>query len=125
MSNLILAIDDSAVVRATVRCALEGAGMEVVEADDGATGLAALEQMSQDNRRPALILTDLNMPTMDGITFIRRVKQTACKFIPILVLTTESQADKKLEGKRAGAAGWIVKPFKGHQLIDVIHKFVR
>ena len=72
-----------------------------------------------------MILSDINMPVMDGLTFIRNVKKTSCKFIPILVLTTESQASKKAEGKAAGAAGWLVKPFQPEQLVAVVKKFIR
>ena len=71
-----------------------------------------------------MIITDVNMPEMDGITFIRKVKETQFKYLPILVMTTESQDDKKQEGKDAGAAGWLVKPFKPEQLTEVVSRFV-
>ena len=72
-----------------------------------------------------MIISDINMPVMDGIAFIKEVKKTPFKYIPILVLTTVSEEEKKLEGKKAGAAGWLVKPFRPDQLMYVIGKFVR
>ena len=125
MGKKILVVDDSAVLRASVRFTLESAGYTVVEAEHGRHGLEVLKEMVQGNDRPAMILSDINMPIMDGITFIKNVKKTSCKFVPILVLTTESQQTKKMEGKSAGASGWLVKPFKDEQLLGVIKKFVR
>lgn len=125
MPQKILIVDDSAVLRASVKFTLSSAGFDVVEATDGKNGLEVLKAMTLANDRPAMILSDINMPVMDGITFIRHVKQTSCKFIPILVLTTESQDSKKMEGKEAGASGWLVKPFKEDQLLAVVRKFVR
>lgn len=125
MGKKILVVDDSAVLRASVKFTLTSAGYQVVEAHDGKHALQILKEMSLASERPAMILSDINMPVMDGITFIKQVKQTSCKFIPILVLTTESQETKKAEGKAAGASGWLVKPFREQQLVDVVHKFVR
>ncbi len=125
MGKKILIVDDSAVLRASVKFALTSAGYDVAEATDGKNGLDVLKKLSDANDRPAMILSDINMPVMDGITFIKNVKQTPCKFVPILVLTTESQESKKMEGKEAGASGWLVKPFKEDQLIAVIKKFVK
>lgn len=121
----LLIVDDSPVLRASVRFALTSAGLEVAEAGDGQEGLEVLGGMAQKGEKPAMIITDVNMPRMDGLTFIREVKKTGFKFIPILVLTTESQAEKKSEGKLAGASGWLVKPFTPQQLTDVVRKFVR
>jgi two-component system chemotaxis response regulator CheY len=121
----ILVVDDSAVLRASVRFSLTAAGYEVVEAENGKDGLDKLEELDQRGERPAMILSDINMPVMDGITFIKRVKATDAKFVPILVLTTESQDKKKMEGKAAGATGWLVKPFKDDQLQAVVRKLVR
>jgi two-component system chemotaxis response regulator CheY len=78
-----------------------------------------------EGKHVAMIISDINMPVMDGIAFIKEVKKTPFKYTPILVLTTESQEDKKMEGKKAGASGWLVKPFKPEQLINVTKKFVR
>jgi two-component system chemotaxis response regulator CheY len=97
----------------------------VVEAGDGQSGLEALTAMEKTGDRPAMIITDVNMPRMDGITFVKEVKKTRHRFVPILVLTTESQGDKKAEGKAAGASGWLVKPFSDEQLLEVVKKFVR
>jgi two-component system chemotaxis response regulator CheY len=125
MAKKILVVDDSAVLRASVGFTLKAAGYDVVEANNGKHGLEVLKDLSQTNDRPAMILSDINMPVMDGITFIKYVKQTSCKFVPILVLTTESQDSKKAEGKSAGASGWLVKPFQEEQLLNVVKKFVR
>jgi two-component system chemotaxis response regulator CheY len=125
MPAKILIVDDSPVMRASVRYALSAAGLEVVEADDGLSALDVLRGMSAQAEKPAMIITDVNMPRMDGITFVQEVKKTSFKFVPILVLTTESQANKKAEGKAAGASGWLVKPFSPQQLLDVVKKFVR
>jgi len=118
MGKCILTVDDSASIRQMVSFTLKGAGYEVVEATDGKEALSKL------NGNPVhMILTDLNMPNLDGIGLIKGVRANpACKFIPIIMLTTESQDSKKQEGKQAGATGWIVKPFKPDQLIAVIKK---
>jgi two-component system chemotaxis response regulator CheY len=125
MPAKVLIVDDSPVMRASVKFALTSAGLEVAEASDGQNGLEVLSAMAGRAEKPAMIITDVNMPRMDGLTFVREVKKTGFKFVPILVLTTESQADKKQEGKQAGAAGWLVKPFTPQQLLDVVKKFVR
>jgi two-component system chemotaxis response regulator CheY len=125
MSRVILVVDDSAVLRASVKFTLSRGGHEVVEACDGSDGLLKLAAIEASGKRLGLVITDVNMPVMDGITFIREVKKTPHRFAPILVLTTESQGDKKLEGKAAGATGWLVKPFQEQQLLDVVKKLVR
>lgn len=125
MAARILVVDDSPVLRASLRFALSSAGVEVVEAGDGVAGLEVLKGMAEQAQKPAMIITDVNMPRMDGLTFVREVKKTSFKFVPILVLTTESQADKKAEGKLAGASGWLVKPFSPEQVLEVVRKFVR
>lgn len=126
MSKIVFIVDDSVTVRASVEYTLKKAGYIVVSAVDGQDGLEKLEQLEREGKRPAMIISDINMPRLDGIGFIKAVKQKpAFKFIPILVLTTESQEKKKMEGKQAGAAGWLVKPFQPDQLIGVVKKFVR
>lgn len=125
MAQLILIIDDSSVMRAAVSFTLKSAGFEILEATDGRNGLDVLQRITREGKRPSLILVDINMPVMDGVTFIKEIKLTDNKFIPVLVLTTESEEKKKLAGKQAGAAGWLVKPFKEEQLISVVRKFVR
>ena len=111
-----MAVDDSATVRQVLQMTLQGAGYEVVEAVDGKDALNKLGEVSID-----MMVTDLNMPNMDGIDLIRHVrKNPGCRFMPIIMLTTESQPEKKQEGKAAGASGWIVKPFKPEQLLAVV-----
>lgn len=118
MAKVIMTVDDSASVRQMVKFTLTGAGYEVVEAVDGQDALNKLTGTSVD-----MLITDLNMPNLDGIGLIRAVRQNAAhKFIPIIMLTTESQAEKKQDGKAAGATGWIVKPFKPEQLLGVLKK---
>jgi len=114
----ILAVDDSSSMRQMVSFTLKGAGYDVVEAVDGQDALNKAKAQQFD-----LVVTDVNMPVMDGITFIRNLRAEAnYKFTPMLMLTTESAADKKTEGKAAGATGWIVKPFNPDQLINTIKK---
>ncbi|MFH1058024.1 MAG: response regulator [Pseudomonadota bacterium] len=125
MNKLILIVDDSATLRMSVEMTLKGAGFEVVQATNGREGLEALQRLEASQRRPAMIISDVNMPIMDGITFIKEVKQTPFRYLPILVLTTEREDSKKLEGKKAGASGWLVKPFKPETLLTVVRKFTR
>ena len=120
MSKIIMSVDDSASIRQMVSFTLTQAGYEVVEAVDGKDALSKLNGTTVQ-----LVLTDLNMPNMDGIELIRNLRANpTCKFVPIVLLTTESQAEKKQEGKAAGATGWIVKPFKPEQLIAVVKKVI-
>ena len=117
----ILTVDDSASIRQMVSFTLAKAGFEVTEAVDGRDGLAKAGQRKAD-----LIITDLNMPNMDGIQMIAAIRKLpGYGFTPILMLTTESQAGKKDEGRKAGATGWIVKPFNADQLIAVVQKLVK
>lgn len=120
MAKRIMTVDDSASVRQMVSFTLKNAGYDVLEASDGKDALGKLSGPVD------MVITDLNMPNMDGITLIRNLRANpACKFIPIIMLTTESQAGKKQEGKEAGATGWIVKPFKPEQLLAVVQKVLR
>jgi two-component system chemotaxis response regulator CheY len=117
----ILTVDDSSSIRQMVSFTLAKAGFEVIEAVDGRDGLAKAGQRKVD-----LIITDLNMPNMDGIQMIAAIRKLpGYGFTPILMLTTESQAGKKNEGRKAGATGWIVKPFNADQLIAVVQKLVK
>jgi two-component system chemotaxis response regulator CheY len=125
VGKTVLIVDDSQVFRASMKFFLERAGLSVVEAVDGMDGLRALGTLDSSGVRPSMILTDINMPRMDGIAFVKEVKKTGHRFTPILVLTTESQNESKLAGKAAGATGWLVKPFDEKQLIEVVRKFVR
>lgn len=117
----VLTVDDSASVRQMVSFTLRKAGYEVVEAVDGKDGLNKISSGKFD-----LIVTDLNMPNVDGIQLIASVRKLpGHAFVPILMLTTESQAEKKDAARKAGATGWIVKPFNADQLIAVIQKLVK
>jgi two-component system, chemotaxis family, chemotaxis protein CheY len=118
MVKRVLTVDDSASVRQAVRITLTQAGYEVVEAVDGADALVKL-QGTQVN----VVLTDLNMPNLDGIGLIKAIRSQANhRFTPILMLTTESQEARKQEGKAVGATGWIVKPFTPEQLVSVLKR---
>lgn len=118
MAKVIMTVDDSASVRQMVSFTLQQAGYEVVLAVDGRDALAKL-----NGGGVHLVLTDLNMPNLDGIGLIRQLRADArYKFTPIIMLTTESQGEKKQAGKAAGATGWIVKPFQPEQLVAVVKK---
>ena len=118
MPKRILAVDDSTSVRQMQRFVLAGAGYDVVEAVDGKDGLAQLEKGPVN-----LILTDLNMPNLDGVGFIKMVRAGgAHRHTPIIVVSTESQQEKKQQARAAGATGWIVKPFSPEQLLSVVKK---
>jgi two-component system chemotaxis response regulator CheY len=125
MKKKILVVDDSATLRASVNYTLKSAGFETINAVNGADGLEKLTEAHKHGDQIGMIISDINMPVMDGITFIKEVKKTPYKFLPILVLTTESQEEMKLKGKQAGASGWLVKPFKPEQLVYVTKKFMR
>jgi len=112
----ILAVDDSATMRQMVSGTLEHAGHEVISCDDGSDALERARRQPVD-----LVLTDVNMPRMDGITLVRELRRlSSYRFTPILMLTTESSPGKKRQGKAAGATGWIVKPFNPDQLLTAI-----
>ena len=114
----ILVVDDSESIREVVSMGLREAGYEVIVGEDGSDGLRLLLENKVD-----LIISDLNMPVMDGITFLKEVRKIAMyKYLPVLILTTESQEAKKLEAKSAGATGWIIKPFVKEKLIAVVKK---
>jgi two-component system chemotaxis response regulator CheY len=114
----ILAVDDSASMRQMVTFTLKGAGYDVQEACDGSEALKIAKTKKFD-----LVLSDVNMPVMDGIELVTELRQLGeYKFVPILMLTTESAGDKKMAGKKAGATGWIVKPFNPDQLLNTIKK---
>lgn len=118
MAKMIMTVDDSSSIRQMVSFTLHEAGYNVMEAVDGEDALNKL-----DGNPVNMLITDLNMPNMDGITLIKNVRNnSATKFVPIIMLTTESQVAKKMEGKAAGATGWIVKPFQQDQLLAVVKK---
>lgn len=120
MSKLIMIVDDSSSLRTVVGIALRNAGYEVVEACDGKDALAKL-----GGRKFNLIVSDVNMPNMDGITFVTQLKQNpSYKFTPVIMLTTEADESKKAAGKAAGARAWVLKPFQPPVLLDAIAKLV-
>jgi len=120
VSKTILIVDDSASLRQVVNISLSGAGYTVIEACDGVDALTKL-----DGSKINLIVSDVNMPNMDGITFVTEVKKMDnYKFTPIIMLTTESQDDMVQKGKAAGAKAWLVKPFKPEQMLDAVQKLV-
>ena len=117
MAKMILAVDDSVSMRQVVSFALVSAGYEVTEAIDGSDAVAKLSGQID------MVITDLNMPRMDGIELIRHIRtKSSHKHIPILMLTTESQPEKKEAAKSAGATCWMVKPFKPEQLLSVVSR---
>lgn len=118
MAKTILIVDDSASLRQVVRMALQGAGHTVIEAGDGKAALALL-----DGRTVDMAICDVNMPVMNGIDFVKAVKERgAYKFMPVLMLTTESSEKQKEAGKAAGAKAWMVKPFAPSQLVNAVQK---
>ena len=125
MTHNILIVDDSATLRAAVNATLSPPDDNVLEATNGQEGLDFLAQARQEDLPIHLIISDINMPIMGGIEFIKAVKQTDDRFIPILVLTTEGEREVKEQGRQAGAAGWLVKPFQPPVLIKVVRKFIR
>ncbi|MFI4895911.1 MAG: response regulator [Steroidobacterales bacterium] len=113
MAQLIMTVDDSASMREMVRATLQFAGYGVIEAIDGQEALEYARENTCD-----LVIADVNMPRMDGITLVRELRALPhYRLTPLLLLTTESSQEKKLEGKRAGATGWIVKPFNPERLL--------
>lgn len=120
MAKTILVVDDSGSVRTVVGIALRGAGYEVVEASDGLDGMKRL-----DGRKLHLIISDVNMPGMDGLSFLREVKKhPQYRFTPVMMLTTEAGEDKKLIGKTEGAKAWMTKPFQPEQMLNAVQKLV-
>lgn len=118
MRKKVLTVDDSKTMRDMVAFTLKGAGFDVIEAEDGVKALSALNGTSVD-----LVITDINMPNMDGVTLVRQLRaKPAFKSTPILILTTEGGDDKKADGRAAGATGWIVKPFAPDKLLSVVNK---
>lgn len=120
MSKTILIVDDSASLRQVVSIALKQAGYTVIDAVDGKDALSKL-----DGRKLNLIISDVNMPNMDGISFVKAAKQLpAYKFTPVIMLTTEAEESKKMEGKAAGVRAWVVKPFQPPILLDAVAKLI-
>ena len=124
MEKLILFVDDSPTMRSSVSFCLRNAGYRVTGAEDGQDGLVKLQSIKDEGESVALIITDINMPKMDGIAFILKVKETEFKFVPILVLTTEAEKSMIKKGRAAGASGWLLKPFQPEQLLWAVKKVV-
>ncbi|MFD2112917.1 response regulator [Thiorhodococcus fuscus] len=120
MAKTILMVDDSASLRSVVAIALRGAGYDVIEASDGRDALAKLA-----GQKVHLIISDVNMPNMDGITLVQELKkQPSYRFTPIMMLTTETQPEKKEAARAAGAKAWLVKPFQPPTLLEAVSKLV-
>ena len=120
MSKTVLIVDDSASLRQVVSLSLKGAGYEVIEACDGRDALGKL-----GGQKVHLIISDVNMPNMDGIAFVREVKKNpSYKFTPVIMLTTEAGDSKKAEGQAAGAKAWVVKPFQPAQMLAAVSKLI-
>ena len=120
MAKTIMIVDDSASLRQVDGISLRGAGYDVIE---GCDGVDALKKLT--GQKVHLIISDVNMPNMDGITLVKEIKKLAAyRFTPIVMLTTESQANKKAEGQAAGAKAWVLKPFNPPQLLAVVQKLV-
>ncbi|MDB5600429.1 MAG: Phosphate regulon transcriptional regulatory protein PhoB [Xanthobacteraceae bacterium] len=118
MAKTILTVDDSASMRQMIKLTLSGAGYNVIEAGDGTQGLSTARGNAVD-----MVLTDLNMPGMDGVQLIRELRKLSTYTgVPIVLLTTESDAERKQQAKAAGATGWITKPFQPEQLLSVTRK---
>ncbi len=118
VTRTVLTVDDSKTIREMVGFTLKNAGFEVLEAEDGEQGLSVL-----NSNTPDLILSDVNMPNMDGFTFVKALRQLPqFKVTPVLMLTTEAGDDKKKAGREVGATGWIVKPFDPEKLLQVVEK---
>jgi two-component system, chemotaxis family, chemotaxis protein CheY len=111
-------------MRASVTFCLRNAGYLVTEAENGLDALTKLQLMKDADQLPALIITDVNMPEMDGLAFITQVKQSPFRFVPVLVLTTEGENAMKERGRTAGASGWLLKPFQPEKLLWAIKKLV-
>lgn len=118
MTKTVMIVDDSASLRQVVNIALKGAGYDVVEACDGKDALTKL-----DGRKIHLVISDVNMPNLDGIGFVKQLKSNpSYKFTPVIMLTTEAGENKKQEGQQAGAKAWVVKPFQPAQMLAAVSK---
>ena len=120
MAKTIMIVDDSVTLRQVVSIALKGAGYNVIEGCDGKDALSKLT-----GQKVHLIVSDVNMPNMDGLTFVKELKKLpAYKFTPVIMLTTEAGEDKKAAGQAAGAKAWVIKPFKPDQMLNAVSKLI-
>ena len=122
--NYIAVIDDSPTIRTSVEYAIKSLGYPVMQAENGADALEKINTTVSEGDEIALCVVDVNMPVMDGITFVKEFRKID-RFTPLIILTTESEEGKIREGKEAGASGWIVKPFQPERLIEVVNKLIR
>jgi len=124
MDKYIMVIDDSPTIRISVEFAIKGLGYPIEQAENGVDALSKLKIITDKGGDVALICCDVNMPQMDGISFIKEFRKND-KFTPIIVLTTESEEGKIQAGKEAGASGWIIKPFQPAELVGVVERFIK
>ncbi len=124
MDKYIMVIDDSPTIRVSVEFALKSLGFPIEQAENGSDAMGKIQKIKDEGDDIQLCVCDINMPEMDGISFIKELRSID-KFTPIIVLTTESEEEKIQEGKNAGASGWIVKPFQPTELVEVVKKFIR
>jgi two-component system, chemotaxis family, chemotaxis protein CheY len=124
MGKYILVVDDSPTIRVSVEFALKAIGLPVEQAENGVEALKKIKTLTGKGDAIAMGIIDVNMPQMDGISFIKNFRKDD-KFTPLIVLTTESEEHKIQEGKNAGASGWIVKPFQPAELLGVVQRFIR
>jgi two-component system chemotaxis response regulator CheY len=122
--NYITVIDDSPTIRTSVEYAVKKLGYPIMQAENGADALEKINTAVSKGDEIALCVVDVNMPVMDGITFVKEFRKID-RFTPLIILTTESEEGKIREGKEAGASGWIVKPFQPEGLIEVVNKLIR
>ena len=122
--NYIAVIDDSPTIRTSVEYTVKGLGYPIMHAENGVDALEKINRTVSRGDEIALCVVDVNMPVMDGITFVREFRKID-RFTPLIILTTESEEDRIREGQRAGASGWIVKPFKPERLIEVVNRLIR
>ena len=124
MAKYILVIDDSPTIRVSVEFAIKKLDHKIVQAENGMDALNKFKAEKDSGNEVILCICDINMPQMDGISFIREFRKED-KFTPVIVLTTESEDNKIQEGKEAGASGWIVKPFQPTELLSVVERFIK
>lgn len=120
----ILIIDDSPTIRTSVEYTLKELPYTLVHAENGIDALNKIDELTKKGDEAAMCIVDINMPQMDGITFIKKFREND-KFTPVIVLTTEAEEEKIQEGRKSGASGWMIKPFKPEQLLAVVNKFLR
>ncbi|MBN2401093.1 MAG: response regulator [Spirochaetes bacterium] len=120
----IMAIDDSATIRTSIAFVLKETGLPIEQAENGSDALKKIQDIRQSGGDVLLYITDVNMPVMDGLSFVKELRKSD-KFTPVLMLTTESENSMIKAGKEAGASGWITKPFKADQLLNTVKKLIR